>query len=685
MSYSYSSSESNTNTSSTSSTTSDDASVTSTGNVTAADTSAAVNPTSTVTNYVTSLEDSSNSSTLSVATSVSASTTATAVDESLLPTDADLGDRVVIDSSVYEFTSSGWVKISDGQFLRFPSNPEPQMRYSIGNKTWEFDGYKWVLVYVGPIEDQDEYVKKETVSHLEYFGVVDGDVKVTHDLYGDEIDSILNMLNKGPSIYETAGSPLVVATGRNVLRGDDSGVEGDNFQVVNMGIDLRTITSLGEIDIKDIYITGKVSPIVLEPTTYSAMLSGRPSDIGYSWTIRKILIDGTYTNVTPEEARFISPSNRSYAEILFREENNYHIEVRAQIKRQDSLGNVVIDNEISATYDVTASDSLPNKEDSPNARSLSNWHDINRAEAPNGYLFYKRSAVFLNQDGTNPVSPIMNFSSQQSHGLHFVFNALDDIQSNTQTASTYNGFLMVHESVMNERLQMDIQTIPNTDPMNPEYYDISDYDNLLIGRPSDNTTVDYGQLRGSPYQLGDNSAVPPHYGWSGYNYRGLAILDPFRDRNSLPRDPDQADGVSFNSYDSPDLSKPLLYIDASKNTLETTIEVSEAVTSSYEILVNKFGDVTFPNAVLENRFTRGYLQSVTEIVENVKITTIHFFKDPKSSYFITNAYGTKPNQFDQIWIYDCWVSEEFSISIAASDKFDPTNDTIEPPFLNYQP
>ena len=159
--------------------------------------------------------------------------------------------------------------ISDGSFLRFPSNPEPKQRYSIGNKTWEFDGEKWALVYVGAVEDQDDYVKRTQVEHLEYFGVTDSDVTTPHDLYGQEIDQILYMLNHGPSVYSIGGSPLTVNTQRDTQQGDSTGMSGTNFQVVNLGIDLRTITSVAEIDIKDIIIRGKEAPIILEPTTYT--------------------------------------------------------------------------------------------------------------------------------------------------------------------------------------------------------------------------------------------------------------------------------------------------------------------------------------------------------------------------------------------------------------------------------
>ena len=111
---------------------------------------------------------------------------------------------------------------------------------------------------------------------------------------------------------------------------------------------------------------------------------------------------------------------------------------------------------------------------------------------------------------------------------------------------------------------------------------------------------------------------------------------------------------------------------------------TKAQEPSSEITINEFGSVTFSNAVLANRFTRGYLQSVTEVIENTPTTTIHFFKDPSSKYYITNARATKPNNFTQLWIYDLWIREEFFMSLAGSSKFED-GDVIDPPLPNYVP
>ena len=266
--------------------------------------------------------------------------------------------------------------------------------------------------------------------------------------------------------------------------------------------------------------------------------------VGYSWNIRKPSADGTLVNVPPSEARFISPSNRSYVETLFREMGNYTLECRAQVQRKDSIGNIVIDNEIAATLEVVAGDSLPADNMSPPARTVTNFHDPDKAEAPQGYTFYKMESVFLNEDGTNPASPVMNFRYKTNHGLHFIFNGLADAQtdnSNTQ----YTGFMMVHEDLMNDRLKVEQSADPDGNPFN-----IADYDNFLIGPPNANYNsgnINRGKIKGSSYIMYDPGAAPAHYGIAAYNYRGLSILDPFRNEN-VAVELVQAANVSVNSY-----------------------------------------------------------------------------------------------------------------------------------------
>ena len=622
--------------------------------------------TATTSTTVTSTASTVSTVTPAVNTASTVTQTSTSTDGSLFPTDADIGDRVVVDSVTWEFGSTGWTVVSEGPAMRFPSNPMLEERYSIGNKSWEFDGEKWVLVYVGSVEDQDDYVKKSSVEHVEYFGVANGENLPAHDLYGEEVDNILNMLNKGPAVYSTGGSPLVVRTGRQQLIGDSSGIEGTNFQSVNLSVDLRTITSVGEIDVKGVIVSGKESPLILEPTTYNAVLSGRPSNVGYSWSLQKVDSLGALQDVLPSEAKLLPPYDRSFIEVMFREEAQYVIGVTALIKRNDSLGNVIVDSTVDNTLTVTASDALPADNESPFPRTLTNFLNPDRAESIGGYVFLKRAATFLEENGSSPNVPIMNFTTKVGNGLHFTFNSLHDIDTELR-----NGFFMVHEDLLNDRLR--VESDENTD------FKIEDFDNFLIG-PSDSQVIDYGTMRGSTY-LGEPGFdhYPFHYGTAAYNYRGLSILDPFGPANSNGA---QAPGVSVNSLDSGDAENPLQYLNEAYSEATLTPNESEAQRPEHEFTLNSFADTSFSNSVIQGRFTRGHLKSVTEVIENNSVTTIHFFRDSSSKYFIANAAAVTPPLFTKIFIHDLWISEEMNLSLAASDKF---AGTIEGAFPNYVP
>ena len=625
--------------------------------------------TSTTSTTVTSTDSTVSTVTPAVNTVSTVTQTSTVTDESLLPTDASIGDRVVLNSVTWEFGSTGWTVVSEGPTFRFPSNPMLEQRYSVSNKTWEFDGEKWVLVYVGTVEDQDDYVKKEAVEHFEYFGVVNGENLPAHDLYGEEVDNILAMLNNGPSVYSTIGSPLVVKTGRQNVTGDSSGVQGTNFQTVGLKIDLRTITSIASITLDKVTINGKLSPLILEPTTYSALLDGRPdsTSITYSWSISKPSANGNVVAAPPSEAKLLPPYNKAFVQALFTEEGEYNINVTAQISGVDSIGNAVALATESSTLAVLAAERLIDDNDSPPARVVTNFLNPERAETSGGYLFLKTEAAFLQEDGTTPNIPIMDFGTKLSNGLHLVFNMLGD--------GTQNAFFMVHEDLMNDRLR--VESDQNTD------FNIESFDTFLIGRPqSADDTINYGTMRGSSYET-LTDAYPKYWGTSAYNYRGLSILDPFRESN-ISSELDQGANVSVNSYLSGSTQEAIQYVDETTDSLAITTDASNAQVAEHEVTMNSFGQNSFANGSIVGRFTRGYLQSVTEVIENVSITSLHFFRDPSSKYFITNTNLTTPTDFNKIFIYDLWIVDEMKLSLAASEKFG-VNDIVDGAFPNYEP
>ena len=641
------------------------------------------------TNTSSTTDTSSTTTTTVTSTAVSNVTqTSASTNDSLLPTDASIGDRIVIDEVTWEFSSTGWSVIIDGPVLRFPPNPEPKDRYSIGNKTWQYDGSKWVLVYVGAVEDQDDYVKKTDVEHFEYFGVVDNEVTTSHGLYGEEIDNMLTMLNKGPSVYSTAGSPLVVKTGRQQLVGDSAGVDGTNFQSVNLTLNLKTITALSEIDISDLTINGKDVPVMLEPTTYTAVLNGRPNNqTGWTWAVEQKLIDGSYSLVLPSQAKVLLPNDRSFVQIVFKEVGEFRIRSTAQLRRTDSLGNVVVDGEVTNTLIVNATDVLPDAGDSPNPRTISNFLNPERAEAAGGYLFYRTESLFLDDSGATPNVPIINFNSKLNNGLHFVFNSIDD-----STEVTRNGFVMVHEDLMNDRLKIEQWPVNQDLPR----YDIKNFHDFVIGEPHDATNgISYGEMKGALYNEGDTDALQTFPGSSAYNYKGLSILDPFRPSNNYA-ELTQGENVSVNSYplgwaEQGATGANIQYVKSGVNNLAEalTTDPEDAAKLNFDVIVNSFSENTIPNGVQVNRFTRGYLQSVTEVIEDengvsTPFTTIQFFKDTGSKYFIANAIGTKPALFQKIYVYDLWISTDMNLSLSASGSYE-TGVVIEPAHLNYVP
>ena len=476
-----------------------------------------------------------------------------------MPDDATVGDRVTVDSSVYEFTSNGWSLISEGSFLRFPSNPDPLDRYAIANKSWEYDGTKWVLVYVGAVEDQDDYVKKIAVQHNEYFADPDNQVIPTpHDLYGKEIDDILTMLNNGPSVY-TAGNAISIATGRDEMISDSGGVVGNNFQSVHINVDLRTLTSVAEIDIKDINISGLTVVDLGVQATYAALLTGRPTNVAYNWIITE-QIGGNFVPTSSLKASFVGPSNRSYAEILIRETGTYRLEVKALVKRTNNEGIVVIDSELDTNVEIAAQEVLPAYVDVPNAQVVTCFLNPERAETNGGYVFYKRDVVFKDESNNPSSVPIINFTNPSiiGNGLHFVFTGLEDAQDTPESPLSYEGYVFVHEDLMEDRLKWSTKTHPDT---NGVPYSLSDVSTLLMGPTVSNGLISHGEMRASSFSEGDTNAYPPYYSISAYNYRGLAIVDPFPNITSSVK---QAANMSVNSKTMPNLNHRLSWIHLKK-------------------------------------------------------------------------------------------------------------------------
>ena len=647
--------------------------------------------TTTATNNVeyttTTSTTSGNNSTSSASSSVVPSTS-TVTDESLLPDDAQVGDRVTIDSRVYEFTTNGWAVISEGNFLRFPSNPEPLDRYAIANKTWEYDGTKWILVYVGAVEDQDDYVKKVTVEHTQYFGSEVTDIEPTpHDLYGKEIDDILTMLNHGPATY-TGNNSVVIRTGRDQLTSDSGGVIGTNFQAVNISLDLRELTSVAEIDIKEISISGRTIVDIGTQATYAALLTGRPSNVGYNWIITEKTGD-SYVPTSPLRAGIVGPTNRSYAEVLIREEGTYRLEVKALIKRSNNEGIIVIDNELDTNIEIDAQEVLPDYNDTPNAQRLSCFLNPDRAEANGGYQFFKRAVSFTNDNGEASTVPIINFmnSTVIGNGLHFVFTGLEDAQPTPNDPLNYEGYLFVHERLMEDRLKWSTKTHTETN----EFFSLSDVSTLLIGPGQTDGGVSFGVMKASSKFEGDSTAYPPYFGISAYNYRGYAIVDPFQNVQSSVQ---QAVNVSVNSRVSPEPPAPLdhpireiQYINKNSSSItpDVTNDITKAVSlqSTAETKILEFGN-SIANGVLSERFVRGYIQPTREVINNTAVVRNHFIKDKDSKYFVCNARAEKPTTFLDIYMYDLWIEEDFDMSLAGSSKFTAA-DVIDPKYLNYYP
>ena len=688
MSYSYGSSSStstNTNTTSTSGTSSNTTTTTTTGS--------ASNTTSTSTNNTTST--TSNNPT-TYASSVVAPSTSTVSSEAFLPDDATVGDRVTVDSSVYEFTSNGWSLISEGSFLRFPSNPDPLDRYAIANKSWEYDGTKWVLVYVGAVEDQDDYVKKIAVQHNEYFADPDNQVIPTpHDLYGKEIDDILTMLNNGPSVY-TAGNAISIATGRDEMISDSGGVVGNNFQSVHIDVDLRTLTSVAEIDIKDINISGLTVVDLGVQATYAALLTGRPTNVAYNWIITEQIGDA-FVPTSSLKASFIGPSNRSYAEILIRETGIYRLEVKALVKRTNNEGIVVIDSELDTNVEVAAQEILPAYNDVPNAQVVTCFVNPERAETNGGYVFFKRDVVFKDESNNPSTVPIINFTNSSiiGNGLHFVFTGLEDGQDTPESPLSYEGYVFVHEDLMEDRLKWSTKTHPDTNTP----YSLSDVSTLLMGPPITGGLIKHGSMKASPYLEGDTNAYPPYYGISAYNYRGLAIVDPF---TNITTSAEQAANMSVNLRDmpkpqpEPDRFLDIQYIDKRSNRAQPDviddINLAVSLETESETKILEMGN-RIANGVLPLRFTRGNIQPVKEIrlltdedgvTRQVAVVRNHFVKDKDSKYFICNARAQKPTTFTQIYMYDLWIEDDFEFALAGMEKFSG-NDVIDGRYLNYYP
>ena len=690
MSYSYgssSSSSTNTNTTSTSSTssnTSTNTSTTSTSSTSYDNDSGDSDSTSTTS--ATTSTTSNNPTTFSSSTVVPS--TSTVSDESLLPDNASNGDRVTIDSRVYEFTSSGWVVISEGSFLRFPSNPDPMDRYAVANKTWEYDGNKWVLVYVGAVEDQDDYVKKVAVQHNEYFADINNEIIPTpHDLYGKEIDDMLNMLNNGPSIY-TSNNSVVVQTGRDEMISDSGGVIGSNFQSVNISLDLRQLTSVAEIDVKAINISGLATVDIGTQTTYMALLTGRPTNVGYNWIITEQSGDG-FIPVSPLKASFIGPSNRSYAEILIREEGVYKLEVKALVKRANNEGIIVIDSELDTDIVIAANEILPEYNDVPPATRVTCFLNPERAESNGGYVFFKRDVLFKDEAGEPATVPIINFSNSTiiGNGLHFVFTGLEDSQPNPNMDLAYEGYVFVHEALMEDRLKWSTKTHPDTNLP----FSLSNVNTLVIGNPVTSEARTYGVMRASSFLENDTSAYPPYFGISAYNYRGYAIVDPFPNITVSQK---QAVNMSVNSKTMPPQPAPyddefgdIQYISNTSNRVDPDIteDITEAVSlkTSSETKILELGN-NIANGVLPNRFTRGHIQPVKEIINNTAVIRNHFIKDKDSKYFVCNARAQKPTTFLTIHMYDLWIEEDFNFALAGMPKFE-AGDTIDSPYLNYYP
>ena len=704
MSYSYgssSSSSTNTNTTSTSGTSSNTNTTSTSGtssntNTTSTSTSGSSYDNDSGTTTSTTTSTTSNNPT-TFASSVVVPSTSTVKDESLLPDDASVGDRVTIDSRVYEFSSGGWVVISEGNFLRFPSNPDMMDRYSIANKTWEYDGNKWSLVYVGAVEDQDDYVKKVAVQHNEYFADPDNQVIPTpHDLYGKEIDDMLNMLNNGPSVY-TAGNGISVVTGRDMMISDSGGIVGNNFQAVHINVDLRSLTSVAEIDIKDINITGLTVVDLGVQATYAALLTGRPTNVAYNWIITEQIGDA-FVPTSSLKASFVGPSNRSYVEILIRETGTYRLEVKALVKRTNNEGIIVIDSELDTNIEVAAQEILPLYDDVPNAQVVTCFLNPQRAETNGGYVFYKRDVVFKDESGNPSTVPIINFSNSSiiGNGLHFVFTGLEDAQPMPESPTAYEGYVFVHEDLMEDRLKWSTKAHTTTNVP----FSLGDVSTLLIGPTVSNGSIDYGLMRASSFLANDTDAYPPYYGISAYNYRGYAIVDPFPNVDASVK---QAVNMSVNSKSMPpqpdevkDQFLDIQYIDnrSTSVTPDITEDITYAVSmqNNTETKILEMGN-SIPNGVLPDRFTRGYIQPTKEIrvltdvngqTQQVAVVRNHFIKDKDSKYFVCNARAEKPTTFLQIYMYDLWIEQDFSFALAGMQKFSE-NDEIDPRYLNYYP
>lgn len=692
MSYSYGSSGStstNTNTTSTSGTSSNTGTSSTTDNGSYnTDTTTTSTTTTTTTSGSTSGSTTSNNST-SFSSSAVVPSTSTVSDESLLPDDAAIGDRVTINTRIYEYTSSGWTVISEGNFLRFPSNPDLLDRYAIANKTWEYDGNKWVLVYVGAVEDQDDYVKKVTVKHNEYFADPNGEIVATpHDLYGNEIDDILTMLNNGPSIY-TSNNSVVINTGRDQMISDSGGVIGTNFQSVNISLDLKQLTSVAEIDVKDISITGLTVIDLGVKQTYGALLTGRPTNVGYNWIITE-QSGNDYVPTSPLKATFVGPNNRAYVEIMIREEGVYRLEVKALVKRTNNEGIVVIDSELDTDIVIAASEVLPLYDEVPAATRVTSFLNPNRAEVNGGYVFFKRDVLFKDDLGEPATVPIINFmnSSIIGNGLHFVFTGLEDSQPNPNSPQSYEGYVFVHEDLMEDRLKWSTKTHPDTN----EPFSLSNVTTLVIGPPSTNQQPDYGTMRASSYFEGDTDAYPPYYGISAYNYRGYAIVDPFPNITVSQK---QVVNLSVNSKTMPPQPAPyndefddIQYISNTSNRVDPDIteDINEAVSlkNSSDTRILELGN-TISNGVLPSRFTRGFIQPTKEIIDgNVAVIRNQFIKNKDSKYFVCNARAEKPTTFLAIHMYDLWIEEDFHFALAGMPKFSAI-DEIDAPYLNYYP
>ena len=681
MSYSYSSNNNttttttgNTNTS-TSSTDTDATTTTSTPAASNSYTNSVSTPASTTVNTTTT------TSTVNANTV----TTTTVADTSLLPDDADVGDRAIIDGTTWEFTElNGWILISEGNFLRFPSDPNLLDRYAIANKTWEYDGTKWVLVYVGAVEDQDDYVKKSAVEHTEYFGGPTDVSPIKHDLYGDEIDLILNMLNNGPSAY-TANDGIVIKTDRREIIGDSGGVIGTNFQGVHISLDLDLLTSVASIDISDISIGGASVIDVGTENTYVAILTGRPTNVAYSWSIQQF-IDDQFRNVSPSVAQIVGDKDKSFVNIRFREEGEYQIAVLAQVLSTNNEGYIVINETLDTTEGITAEDILPDNDDVPNARRVTCFLNQELSEVVGGYKFFKRDIPFIDDSGSPSSVPIINFAntSKFGNGLHFVYTGLENAQSTPLDIASYEGYFMVHEDLMEDRLGWLTKINPDTSLP----YNLSDVTTLLIGPPKTGELPSYGKMRTAPYTEGSTEALPPYFGVSAYNYQGYAIVDPYKPSNISPTIT-QADGVSVNSNISPDqINDPLQYIDASSTGVEPdqTSEKSEAINlhSVAESTIIELGNV-ISSGVLSGRFVRGKIQPTLEVINNTEVVRNHFIKDVNSKYFICNGKASKPaGSFTKIWLYDIYFEKDFNFSLAGAKKFE-MNDTIDGAFMNYPP